>query len=179
MSIIAGKDLYDLVLKKVITADPTQINTSSIDITLGDTILMESSEGGVVDLANKESIKWDTIKLSKDGMLIYPGQVFLANTQEFFNIPSDISAEFILKSSTARNFLSHMLAGWCDPGWNGSTLTMEFKNSSQFHTLLIKPGMRIGQIVFHKHNDTGDMSYAFKGNYNNQKAPTPAHGNAT
>lgn len=177
MSIIAGKDLYDLVLKKVITADPSQINTSSIDVTLGDEILMESSEGGIVDLAAKQSIKWDKVKIGEDGILIYPGQVFLANTREFFNLPADISANFLLKSSIARNFLGHQLAGWADAGFNSATLTMEFKNESQFHTILVKPGMRIGQMIFHKHSDTGEMSYGLKGSYNGQKTVTASYGN--
>lgn len=177
MSIIAGKELYDLVLKKVITADPEQVNTSSIDVTLGDEILMESSDGDVVDIAAKQSIKWDKVKIGDEGVIIYPGQVFLANTREFFNLPADISATFVLKSSIARNFLNHMLAGYADAGWNGSTLTMEFKNESMFHPLLIKKGMRIGQMVFHKHSDTGEMSYGLKGSYNGQKTVTAAYGN--
>ena len=177
MSIIAGKELYDLVLKKVITADPSQINTSSIDVTLGDEILMESPDGDVVDIAAKQSIKWDKVKIGDEGVIIYPGQVFLANTREFFNLPADISANFILKSSIARNFLNHQLAGWADAGFNSATLTMEFKNDSMFHPLLIKKGMRIGQMVFHKHNDTGEMSYGLKGNYNGQKTVTAAYGN--
>ena len=90
MSIIAGKELYDLVLKKVITADPEQVNTSSIDVTLGDEILMESSDGDVVDIAAKQSIKWDKVKIGDEGVILYPGQVFLANTREFFNLPDNI-----------------------------------------------------------------------------------------
>ena len=36
-----------------------------------------------------------------------------------FNLPNDISCQFVLKSSRAQSGLNHLLAGWCDPGWHG------------------------------------------------------------
>ncbi|MCS5737472.1 dCTP deaminase, partial [Herbiconiux daphne] len=105
---------------------------------------------------------------------IFPGECFLAHSEEFFNLPNNISAQFILRSTVARCFLEHMQAGFCDAGWHGSQLTFEFKNMLNHHILLIKPGMRIGQMIFFEHEDCGEDSYAKKGNYNNQKGTTAA-----
>ena len=192
--LLSSPRLHQLIDENVIDALHENVNSASIDIRIGNEILVEApawqyqdlsgmaeAVPGVhaepIDIAAKQSIKWDKVKIGDEGIVIYPGQVFLANTREFFNLPADISATFVLKSSIARNFLNHMLAGYADAGWNGSTLTMEFKNESMFHPLLIKKGMRIGQMVFHKHNDTGEMSYGLKGNYNGQKTVTAAYGN--
>jgi deoxycytidine triphosphate deaminase len=54
-----------------------------------------------------------------------------------------------------------------DPGYNG-TLTLEFKNMSNFHSILLRPGDRIGQLVFFQGQEVSiEQSYRTKGNYNN------------
>ncbi|MGL5154928.1 MAG: dCTP deaminase, partial [Aeromonas veronii] len=103
-----------------------------------------------------------------------PGQAILACSMETFNLPNTISAMFKLRSSMGRCFLNHMMAGWADAGWHGAQLTMEFVNQTQYHRLLIKPGMRVGQMVFFEHEDAGEDSYSVKGNYNGQQGPTMA-----
>jgi len=78
-----------------------------------------------------------------------------------------------LKSSLARSGLQHLMAGWCDPGWNNSKLTLELTNVTQHHTLLIKPGMKIGQMVFWSCTPVPlDKSYSVTGQYNNQETVT-------
>lgn len=176
MSLIGGPRLAQLVEAGIITANPKNINAASIDIRIGDTVMMEdcSQPEGPVDIDAKQSLNFIEVKIPEEGLLVYPQQCFLATSIEFFNLPDNISCEFVLRSSMARNFLNHMLAGWCDAGWHGSQLTMEFKNESQFHTLLIKPGMRVGQMKFFEHEAAGDKSYAKIGNYNNQVGVTKA-----
>jgi len=176
MSLIAGQSLKDLVSQGIITALPNNVNAASIDIRIGDEVLIEdcSLPEGPIDIDAKESMNFVKMKIPEDGMIIYPGQCFLAHSVEYFNLPDNISSEFVLRSSMARNFLNHMLAGWCDAGWNGSQLTLEFKNESQFHPLLIKPNMRVGQMKFFQHESAGENSYAKIGNYNNQSGATAA-----
>ena len=58
------------------------------------------------------------------GVTLAPGAVALAATRQKFFLPDNVSAEFKLKSSSARRFLEHMNAGWCDPWWHGSALTL-------------------------------------------------------
>ena len=177
MALIAGTDLLELIDNGVITALKSNVNAASIDIRIGDEILIEdSSVDGVVDIDAKQSLKFIKVKIPEDGVVIYPGQFFLAHTMEFFNLPDTISAEFVLRSTLARNGLNHMLAGFADAGWHGAQLTMEFKNETSFHPLLIKPGMRVGQIKFYQHKDAGDLSYAKVGSYNKQTGATVAFG---
>lgn len=175
MSILASPRLHQLVDQGVITALHENVNASSIDVRLGDTILVEDHlSAKVVDLAAKDSPDFVEIKLTDEGFIIPPGMCFLAHTVEFFNLPNTISAQFILRSSVGRCFLEHMQAGYADAGWHGAQLTMEFKNNLEAQSILIKPGMRIGQMVFFEHEDAGADSYSIKGNYNNQAGPTMA-----
>jgi dCTP deaminase len=179
MTLIAGEDLRSLIDSGVIDANPELINSSSIDITLGSTILTERSyEPKIIDIANKEDIEFDENYLEKyDSFLLRPGQFVLAHSCETFNLPNTISAEYKLKSSMARNTLNHLNAGWCDAGWNGSNLTLELVNTSSVHTLRLRPGMKIGQMVFFKHAMVPeDQSYAKKGRYNGDKGVSGSKG---
>lgn len=178
MSLISAPSLHQLIDTGVITALHENVNSASIDLRLGDTILVEDQIScKVVDLAAKESPDFIEIKLGEDGFIVPPGMCFLAHTVEEFNLPNTISGQFVLRSSVGRCFLEHMQAGFADAGWHGSTLTMEFKNMLETQSILIKPGMRIGQMVFFEHEDAGADSYAIKGNYNQQKTVTKAfHG---
>ena len=66
-----------------------------------------------------------------------------------------------------------MLAGWIDPGFHGSRLTLELKNETKYTDLPLYPGLKIGQIVFHKMNNVPQASYAVTGNYNNHLTVMP------
>jgi len=57
----------------------------------------------------------------------------------------------------------------CDPGWNNAQLTLELHNTLRYHGLLLKPGLRIGQMVFHRTRAVPErQTYAKRGRYNNQ-----------
>jgi dCTP deaminase len=77
-----------------------------------------------------------------------------------------VAAQFMLKSSRAREGLEHLMAGYCDPGWHGSVLTLELHNSRQLWPVGLWPGMKIGQIVFHLMAERPVCSYAQTGRYN-------------
>ncbi|MGL5579781.1 MAG: dCTP deaminase [Cetobacterium sp.] len=176
MTLLSAPRILDLINSNVITADPKNVNSASVDITIGDEVLIEDvATDGPIDIDAKQSPAFTKVKIPTEGIIIYPGQCFLAHTNEYFNLPDNIAAEFVLRSSMARCFMNHMLAGFCDPGWNGSQLTMEFKNETQFHSLLIKPGMRVGQMKFFETDGCDpEHSYSNKGNYNNQQGATMA-----
>jgi dCTP deaminase len=148
------------------------INPASIDVCLGNTILRESPKFvEPVDLQAKESINFQTLTLDDEEIYtLKPGEFILAQTIEVFNLPNHIAGEFRLKSTAARNGLDQSLAVWLDPGWNGSVLTIELKNISRYHSLILRPGMKIGQVVFFQCFPVPDEhSYAVKGQYNNDK----------
>jgi len=180
MSLISHNELCELVEQGVINAHPDNINGASIDLTLHDVIMIEDTPArysNVVSLANKENIATKEIVMDEGGYVLKPGEFILASTVEFFDLPNNISAEYKLKSSMARNGLEHLNAGFADAGWNGSRLTLEFKNMTQNHELLIKPGMKSGQIIFFKHKPVPDhASYASRGQYNGQQQVTASKG---
>lgn len=174
MSLITGPELHDLIDAGVIDALHENVNASSIDVRLGPGIQLESDQihipMPVVSLALKgvpEMRAWDLVN---DGpLLLRPRQFCLAHTVEKFHLPNDISAEFKLRSSVARAGLNHALAGWCDPGFHGSQLVLELQNVLEMHVLRLDYGLRIGQMIFYRHQQVPqDQSYATRGRYNGQ-----------
>lgn len=178
MSLLSYNELCKLVEQGVIEgAKLENVNSASIDLTLGRNIYDERSEEfyrtgttKLVDMLDKTSNHLVKFVMSDEGYVIPPGASILAETVEVFNLPNDISAEYKLKSTMARNFVDHYNAGWADAGWHGSVLTLELVNHNQFHSVRIKPGQKCGQMVFFKHEEVpSDRSYATRGQYNNDK----------
>lgn len=170
--------LHKLIDEGVITADHSNVNATSIDLTLGGIIFTEMyDENNIVDLVNGESPKLNRIDLIVSGYVMPPACFVLGSTIEKFNLPNTISAEYKLNSSLARSALDHLNAGWCDAGWNNSTLTLELKNCLRFQSLRLRPGMKIGQIVFFEHEEVPvEGSYATKGQYNGDDGVTENKG---
>jgi dCTP deaminase len=146
------------------------LNPASLDVTLGGTILVE-----VTHTRELEPIDI-THHTEADPFWMAPGEFFLAETQEIFNLPDHVGAQFVLKSSRAREGWDHAEAGWCDPGWYGSRLTMELKNGRRHHSLPIWPGMKVGQMKFLLVSGRVERSYAVTGRYNADLAVTASKG---
>lgn len=164
-------ELVELVERGVIDAPLEHVNPCSIDVRLGEVLITENLSAGVVDLSKREFYDHTTITMHDKGYFLSPGEFVLAHTMETFNLPNDICAEFKLKSSGARIGLENALATWCDPGWHGSKLTLELTNLLSGHDILIRPGDRIGQMVFHRVTPVPeDRSYAKVGRYNNDSS---------
>ena len=153
------------------------INGASVDVRLGQVFLCESLPDVVsfrpnnyVTLFNKgelplikETLAWG------ERFYLQPGEFILAQTIEEFYLPNDIAAEFRLKSSVARAGLDQALAVWIDPGFNNSVLTIELRNNTRYHVLVLEVGQKIGQIIFFKGEPVPDeASYATRGQYNGQ-----------
>lgn len=171
MSLISYNKLCELVEQGVIENVPLEhINAASIDLTLGDELMCEAWSDAPIDLARKETpAMTDTPRNENGTWTLFAGCFALARTREVFNLPTNIAGEFKLKSSLARAGLQHLLAGWCDPGWHSSTLTLELRNSLKYHDIYLRPGMKIGQIVLWECEPVPDCaSYAVRGRYNNQ-----------
>ena len=148
--------------------DKDCINAASLDVRLGPEIMCEqgSSTHRMLDYSRRDKPDMQSVMMSSGGLAVYPGQFFLAHTMERCNLPDDVAALFRIKSSMGRIGLEHMDAGWVDPGFNGS-LTLEFKLMLERHWVNIKPGDRIGQLIFFRGNKVSeDKSYRTKGNYN-------------
>ena len=139
--------------------DPELVNRASLDVRLGDTLLIESA---VDDVMVPYPLAGHT---QENPYLLKPGQFVLAHTIETFHLPDDIAAQFMLKSSRAREGIEHLLAGYADPGFHG-VMTLELVNSRQLHPVALWPGMKIGQMVFHQMAGIPQRSYAVTGRYN-------------
>jgi len=147
---------------------PELLNPASLDLRLGGRLMIEVSD-------RRELIEIDiSDRTEEDPYYLAPSEFVLAETIETFNLPDDISAQFVLKSSRARAGFNHLLAGWCDPGWHGSKLTLELKNERRYHGLHLYPNLKIGQMVFHRMSNVPDISYAVVGNYNNHLRVMPS-----
>ena len=166
--LLGYNEICELIEQGVIeSADYDCVNSASLDIHIGDHVLLEADEGSVLVLRDRTPLKTVQHQLPFD---VLPGEFVLASSREVFHLPNNISAEYKLKSSMARIALDHLNAGWCDAGWNGSVLTLEFKNVSNNHSIRLHKGDAIGQIVFFKHSPVPyDKSYEVRGRYNNDK----------
>lgn len=151
--------------------DPGCINAASLDLRLGETVLIEQYSAKVIDYRKRDKLVMQEVKLDEGGFIIRPGDFFLAHTIEICDFPDDIAALFRIKSSMGRIGLEHMDAGWVDPGFNGA-LTLEFKNMTEAHSIHLRPGDKIGQLVFIRGNPVSeDKSYRRIGNYNGSTGP--------
>ncbi|OHD24966.1 MAG: dCTP deaminase [Spirochaetes bacterium GWB1_59_5] len=175
MSILSYTELCELVEQGVIgQIDHDCINASSIDIHLGNDLIIERNldRYAVVDPHKRTNFPQEAYHIG-DGHYydLAPGEFVLAHSKEVFNLPMDVSAEFRLKSSGARSGLNNLFACHCDAGWHGSTLTLELHNVLRFTAIRLTAGMRIGQMLFHKHTVVPeDRSYAARGRYLNDKS---------
>lgn len=169
--ILTHKELLDLVKKGVITALPENVGASSIDVRLGKHFMLENKQPGWdinLDLGNIVHPMIAATCAREGEVTLGPGAFCLASTMEQFNMPDDLSGEFRLRSTMARSGLDHSLAAWIDPGFYGSPLTLELRNNLQRHNMILRAGISIGQVVFHRHTPvTRKASYRARGRYNN------------
>ena len=185
MSLLSHNEISLLLDDGVVThAKREHINSASLDLQLGNTILIERTDVRLyqqgdlkrISLRDREQLTMIEWNLEREGpYIIYPGEFLLAHSVEIFNLPNNISAEYKLKSSMARIGLDHLNAGWCDAGWHGSVLTLELKNCTRNHEIIIRAGDLIGQMIFFSHEEVPDSkSYANRGRYNNDKTVSGA-----
>lgn len=162
--ILCDTEILDLIQQGMVQHyQPEQINPASLDLRLGNLIMLESVQGHqMIPL----DISGYTVEHPYE---LVPGQFVLAQTMEVFNMPEDVAGLFFLKSSRAREGYENLHAGYADPGWHGSALTLELKNARQLQPLPIYPGLKIGQMVFFRMSAKPALSYAAVGHYNNDK----------
>ena len=140
--------------------DSDLLNPASLDVRLGDELLVEQ-EG--LDPMKRISIKDHS---RDDPFYLYPNEFVLAHTLERFQVPSNVAGQFALKSSGARAGFEHLMAGYVDPGFWDSVLTLELKNARQQAYIPLWPGMRIGQIVWTRMQSMPTKTYRETGRYN-------------
>ena len=136
--------------------DSELLNPASYDVTLGNTILLETPHG------------FHEIDISTTAFHMGPGSFVLAHTAEWVRIPNDCEAIFQLKSSRGREGYEHALAGYIDPGFHGN-VTLELSNLRRYAHLPLQAGMRIGQLRFARLESKPLRPYSVTGRYQNDK----------
>lgn len=163
MSILCDHEIHDLAQRAGLVEpySPALVNPASLDVRLGTEVLLESRY-------QKDWVPYSLEAHTEDAPYsMMPGEFLLACTLETFRLPGDLAAHFNLKSTRARGGLQHLLSGYCDPGWHGSKLTLELHNSRRFAPVPLWPGMRIGQLIFHRLSSIPERDYSVTGRYNN------------
>lgn len=136
--------------------DENRLQPASYDLTLSKTILMPGR--GLIDTLamDKNSVKYENRTAP---LVLTPGEFVLGSTREMVRLPNDIGARFEGKSTLGRMGLAtHVTAGFIDPGFHGA-LTVEIKNMSFSASIVLRPGMPIGQICFYSMNEPAIHPY--------------------
>ena len=158
--------------------DPECIQPASVDIHLGDAILVFRpwQPPHYIDLQQPLDGITERVSIHKNHKFsLAPGQFVLGTTAEYIVVPDDLVARLEGKSSLGRiGLLIHATAGYVDPGWRGH-LTLELYNVSSLPILLYL-GMKISHISFQQLTTPAERPYGTPGlgsKYMEQVDPTP------
>ena len=154
----------------VVGWEPALLNPASLDVRLGPDLLVEAH-----DTPDMRSISIGNTTPTSP-FLLCPGEFVLAHTVELFNIPDDVCARFMLKSSRAREGLNHLMAGFADCGFHSSSMTLELTNARRLHPVPLWNGMRVGQMIFELMAAPPSRTYALSGRYNGHASVCPSKG---
>lgn len=153
--------------------DESNVEPASVDLRMGEDLKIVNtyySPGTPVDLAspNGDEYKYEDV----DPMLVYPGELYLATTKEHIELPDDLAANVLGRSSLGRLGVSvHQTAGFIDPGFEGE-ITLEITNHGP-QVVRLEPGLRICQIVFTELSSPALRPYGHEGSqYQNQSGAT-------
>lgn len=147
------------------------IEPASVDLRLGhDSKRVHRGDRGAI--SSGEELKYHTV--SDDTFSIRPGEFFLASTMEHVELPNDLAARVLGRSTMGRLGLSvHQTAGYIDPGFTGN-ITLELSNVGP-SPIKLSVGDRICQIVVEKLSSPAVEPYGHDGShYQNQTGATPA-----
>ena len=138
------------------------VNPASYDITLGNHWICPTR---------------DPEEFITEELVLFPGEVVLATTEEVIVMPRDVVGDLKLKSSLGRLWLNHSLSGWIDCNFQGQ-VTLELQNLGPYPRRLAR-GMRVAQIVFFQMEEPPTVAYGEKntGHYQNQRGATRAWSN--
>ena len=142
--------------------EPLQVNSASYDLRVCDHWICPTRD--------PEDFQAPQIKL-------FPGEVLLASTLEYVRVPRNVACDLKLKSTLGRLWINHSLAGWCDPGFEG-TITLELQNLGP-EPFVLEAGRRIAQLIFITMESEPEVAYGEPGSgshYQGQTGTTRARG---
>jgi dCTP deaminase len=183
--ILSGPAIRQAIERGEIEIDPfvpEHVNPVSVDLTLGDEVLVYQRwvERGTLDdpilgisdipgphyLDVREKPGTITFALDKRGIILRPGIGYLMHTRERVHTRKYVPV-LDGKSSIGRLFMVvHVTAGFGDPGFNGQ-YTLEVTVT---HPLRVYAGMRVAQMRFHTIVGEPEL---YQGNYTGDGARGP------
>jgi dCTP deaminase len=135
--------------------EPSQINSASYDVRVCDHWICPTRD--------PEDFTAPEIKL-------FPGEVLLASTLEYVRIPRNVACDLKLKSTLGRLWINHSLAGWCDPGFEG-TITLELQNLGP-EPFILEANRRIAQLIFIAMESEPEVAYGEPGSSSHYQGQT-------
>lgn len=145
--ILSDVEIADRIKSKSLIISPVPepycLQPASVDVTLGtDFRIYPKQQLGLHIEPATSHFKTDEFELA-------PGQFVLGTTKEFVRMPNDLAGDLAGRSSLGRmGLLVHATAGYVDPGFSG-TITLELKNINDNCPIVLRAGMRIGQLVLY------------------------------
>lgn len=177
--VLSDHDIKIELEKGRIVLDPfcqELIQPASIDLRLGsDFRVFRNSDHVAIDPeVHQPNLTEQIVVPDGEAFVLHPGQFALGTTLERIAVPDDILGKLEGKSSLGRlGLMIHSTAGYIDPGWDGQ-ITLELSNVASL-PILLKPGMRIGQISFERMSSPVDVPYGTPGlgsHYQGQRGAT-------
>jgi dCTP deaminase len=150
-----------LVISPILS--PDQIGAASIDLRMGNVVLMvrargsshvdpaiakaTSSAGLAHDVESHREQKHERVEIPfMTRFLLHPGSLALVPTLEWIRLPDNILGTVTARSTWAREGLSIATATLIEPGYKG-IVTLELSNLGQI-PIALYPGLTIAQIAF-------------------------------
>jgi deoxycytidine triphosphate deaminase len=149
-NLITGQEnLLKLIDSCVIDAIPENVGVCSIDVRLSNELMLESDMGyrSNVWLSLYQSVNLHEYTMTEEGYCLTPGSFCKGKLKEYIKLPSNMMAEFTLRSQIAQNGLSHSLSFLIRPEWEGN-LVLEIANNLKYHNWILEEDLRIGQLRF-------------------------------
>jgi dCTP deaminase len=144
--------------------DPAKLQPCSYDVTLGNNFLVfDDTKGMVIDpQANNADLMRAVKATSIKPFILHPGQFALAVTAEEVGVSDKYVCILNGKSSLGRlGLVIHATAGFIDPG-NSLHITLELFNVATL-PIILRPGMKIGQVVFEALSEPAERPYGSSG----------------
>ncbi len=158
--ILSDKTIKQYLEQKKLKIEPLASNgvqPASVDCTLGDDFLVVDENNMDILTLNSE-IKYR--KLQSKEITLPPHSFILATTQEYIELPEDLTAFVEGRSSIGRMGLFIQNAGWVDPGFKGR-ITLELYNANSL-PIKLEAGRRVCQLVFCKMDNAAETPYSGK-----------------
>lgn len=149
---------------KIEPFDPNCLNPNSYNLKLADELLIYDEE--YLDM-RKEN-KFHTIKIPGDGLIIYPGKLYLGRTLEFTQTENFIPMLEGRSSVGRLGLFIHVTAGFGDVGFKGYW-TLEIHC---IEPIKIYAGIQICQIYYH--TIEGNYDNYSSGKYQNNNGIQPS-----